>query len=108
MMGDAELESEYDVCDSGLTLKSTVYLVNHHGSSSSSSQLLLKTVQPEYAVISCGEDNDYGHPAESVIERLAEFGVEVYRTDMQGTIIAKSDGERIEWAVEHEETFEGD
>lgn len=100
MMGDAELESEYDMCDSGLPLKSTVYLVNHHGSSSSSSQQLLKTIQPEYAVISCGQNNDYGHPAGSVLERLEEFGVEVFRTDIQGTVTARTDGNEIQWAAE--------
>ncbi|MBQ8813217.1 MAG: MBL fold metallo-hydrolase [Lachnospiraceae bacterium] len=102
MMGDAEIESEYDVCDSGLELKSTVYMVNHHGSNSSSSQQLLKAVRPEFAVISCGLNNDYGHPAERVLERLQEFGVIVYRTDRQGSILAVTDGEKIEWSVEEE------
>lgn len=100
LMGDAEIESEYDVCEGNVPLQSTVYMVNHHGSNSSSSQQLLKTVRPEYGVISCGRDNDYGHPTENVLNRLAEYGVTVFRTDLLGTITAITDGEEIEWTWE--------
>ena len=54
----------------------------------------------DYAVISCGEDNSYGHPHQEVLGELAAEGVEVFRTDIQGSIVAVSDGERIEWKFE--------
>ena len=57
----------------------------------------LNAVHPKYAVISCGEGNSYGHPHAEVLNRLRSMGVEVFRTDEQGSIIASSDGENINW-----------
>lgn len=62
-------------------------IAGHHGSKSSTSAELLEAVQPRVAVISVGEDNGYGHPSEEVLNRLAEFGCTVYRTDENGTIL---------------------
>lgn len=93
--GDAGEESEYDMTQSGLPLQSTVLKVGHHGSATASSYAFLRSVQPEYAVISCGIHNDYGHPTKSVLSRLRDVGAQVYRTDMQGTIIAFSDGTNV-------------
>ena len=64
-----------------------VLVVGHHGSKYSTSAALLETVQPTYAFISVGENNYYGHPAQVILDRLAEFGCVVYRTDENGTII---------------------
>lgn len=93
--GDAQEASEYDMLQSGLPLTSTVLKVGHHGSSSSSSYAFLRAVSPKYAVISCGIHNDYGHPTKTVLSRLRDAGAKVYRTDMQGTIIATSDGKNV-------------
>ena len=60
-------------------------IVGHHGSKYSTSVELLEAGKPEIAVISVGE-NSYGHPTREVLDRLAEIGCEVYRTDQQGTI----------------------
>lgn len=97
--GDAETAEEQDVLDSGRKLESTVLKVAHHGSESSTGYLWLRTVSPKYAVISVGE-NDYGHPTESVLSRLRDAGVEIYRTDMQGTITCESDGKTVKFTVE--------
>ena len=67
--------------------KVDVLVVGHHGSKSSTCEHLLETLQPKYAMISVGEGNPYGHPAESVLDRLEEYGCIVYRTDKNGTII---------------------
>ena len=64
-----------------------IYKLGHHGSSTSSSQEFLDAVTPEISIISCGLDNDYGHPHEEVIDRLEKAGIEYYRTDELGTII---------------------
>lgn len=93
--GDAERESEQDMLDYGLELKSTLLKVGHHGSDSSTTYPFLREVMPEYAVISVGEGNSYGHPTEQVLSRLFDAGVTVYRTDQMGEIIVKSDGERL-------------
>jgi len=95
--GDAEREAENAVIESGVDLESTVLKVGHHGADSSTSYLFLREVMPKYAVISVGENNDYGHPTEEVLSRLRDADVTVYRTDIQGTIICKSDGKTVEF-----------
>lgn len=85
--GDAEVDAEQALVDHyGRGLHAVLYKAGHHGSSTSSSEALLSAVQPQAAAISCGRDNDYGHPHAEVLRRLAAYGVDVYRTDEQGTI----------------------
>ena len=62
-------------------------VAGHHGSADSTSRELLEAVKPETVIISVGEDNIYGHPATSLLQRLQEFGCSVYRTDLHGTIV---------------------
>ena len=61
--------------------------VGHHGSKTSSSQALIDIVRPEDSVISCGKGNKYKHPLTETLQRLADIGSNIYRTDVQGTII---------------------
>lgn len=63
-----------------------VLVAGHHGSKYSTSQALLEATQPQYAFISVGADNSYGHPTQEVLDRLREFGCMIYRTDLNGTI----------------------
>lgn len=95
--GDAEEASEAEMLTNGIDISADVYKVAHHGSRSASTQEFLNAVRPKYAVISCGEGNSYGHPHAEVLNRLRSMGVEVFRTDEQGSIIASSDGENITW-----------
>ncbi len=88
--GDAERESEADMIDSGCDLSATVLKVGHHGSDSSTSYPFLREIMPLYAVIPVGADNPYNHPSDAVLSRLRDAGVTVYRSDMQGHIIATS------------------
>lgn len=97
--GDAEADAEEDLCDSGQDLSADVYQVGHHGSSTSTSPEFLERIDPDYAVISCGVDNDYGHPHQETLDRLNEAGVEIFRTDEQGTIVASCDGQEITWST---------
>lgn len=64
-----------------------VLIAGHHGSKYSTSEELLQAIQPEVVIISAGEDNPYGHPAQEMLERLDTFGCRVYRTDEDGTIV---------------------
>ncbi|CAB1240862.1 MBL fold metallo-hydrolase [Ruminococcaceae bacterium BL-6] len=93
--GDAEKLSEKEMLNKNYDLKCDVLKCGHHGSSSSTSAAFLKAVSPQFAVISCGLNNDYGHPNKEVLSRLQKVGVKVYRTDLQGTILARCDGRSI-------------
>lgn len=93
--GDAGLPSEEAMIASGEKLKSDVILVGHHGSKHSSGQAFIQAVQPKYAVIQVGKNN-YGHPEEEVLARLTNANAKIYRTDVDGTIIFKSDGKNLE------------
>lgn len=84
--GDAENKEELDILHTSVNLKSTVLKVGHHGSASSTGEEFLAAVDPAVAVISCGEDNEYGHPTEEVLERLKSHEVQILRTDLQGDI----------------------
>lgn len=93
--GDAEREVEQVVLNRGETLKSTVLKVGHHGSDTSSSYVWLREIMPEYAVISVGTGNSYGHPTEETLSRLRDADVKTFRTDLQGDIICISDGKTV-------------
>ena len=90
--GDAESDSEEEMLHAGYDLRSDVLKCGHHGSSTSTSAAFLQAVQPTYAVISCGVDNDYGHPHRETLDKLNDAGVQIYRTDEQDTILAVCDG----------------
>lgn len=99
-MGDAEEEEEEDILRRNNNLKSDVLMVGHHGSNSSTSNKLLKAVKPQYAVISVGKDNSYGHPTEDTLKKLSSADVTVYRTDMQGDVFIASDGKTLTVSTE--------
>ncbi|MBQ5315701.1 MAG: MBL fold metallo-hydrolase [Oscillospiraceae bacterium] len=90
--GDASEYEENDILKSGADIDVDLLNVFHHGSSSSSGKEFLYNVSPEYCVIMCGADNSYGHPNKSTIERLEVYTDNIYRTDLQGTIICEMDG----------------
>ena len=98
--GDAENTSEKAMCESGIDLSCDVLVPGHHGSATATSWDFLQATVPEYAVISCGKDNQYGHPDKDVMDKLESMDIQVYRTDKQGTIIAVSDGTTITWDQE--------
>ena len=87
LTGDAEKEAEEDIVEKykGTELECDVYKMGHHGSRTSSSQALLDKATPDYVVVSCGVDNEYGHPHKEAMDRVS--GKKVYRTDTQGTIV---------------------
>lgn len=93
--GDAEREVEQAIINREGNLESTVLKVGHHGSETSSSYVWLREVMPEYAVISVGKGNTYGHPHDEVLSRLKDAGVKTFRTDLQGDIICTSDGKTV-------------
>lgn len=93
--GDATVTVENDLLQRNIDYSATILNVGHHGSKTSSSEKWLKAVDPEYAVICCGLNNDYGHPHQSVVNRLEEFGIKTYRTDLLGTIVFESNSKEF-------------
>lgn len=91
--GDAEWQSEAAILDAGCDVSCGVLKAGHHGSSTSNSYRWLLEADPQAMVISCGKNNDYGHPHEEVMSRLADAEIDVLRTDMQGHIVCVCDGE---------------
>lgn len=92
-----DLESDYEddlvrVAEGKLHKDIEIYKVGHHGSRTSSSEVLLNTIMPEVAIISCGENNKYGHPHEETLKKLAGGGAEIYRTDLSGSIVVTMNG----------------
>lgn len=95
LTGDAGEQSESEMLlSSAVSPKADVLKISHHGSRFSTSKQFLKVVQPKYAVISVGDKNVYGHPHRETLEKLK--GIQVYRTDRDGTIIFSTDGKKIE------------
>lgn len=76
-------------------LKADVLKVAHHGSTTSTSDRFLNAVAPDYAVISCGKGNSYGHPHEEILKKLQASGIQIFRTDEEGTVILQSNGKEI-------------
>ena len=101
LTGDMEADAERDLVNSGANLKVDVLQVGHHGSSTSTSYVFLNAVLPEMGIISCGVNNKYGHPHEETLSILRDAGVDVYRTDLLGTITVSSDGRNYTVATEH-------
>jgi DNA internalization-related competence protein ComEC/Rec2 len=93
--GDAGIASEKEMLKTGLDLSADVLKIGHHGSISSSSKEFLDAVNPSYAMICVGKNNDYGHPHAETLRALKERDIKLYRTDMQGTVVFTSDGKNI-------------
>lgn len=97
MTGDAEGTTENDILSTGIDLKADVWKAGHHGSITSNTDAILQAVNPQYTVISCGVNNQYGHPNLEILQRFAAQNIQIFRTDEQGTIVATSDGNQITW-----------
>ena len=86
LTGDAGYITENVLINNCNNLECTLYVVGHHGSAFSSSESFVNIMSPDYAFVSSGADNEYGHPAETTLDVLEKNNVTVYRTDIQGTI----------------------
>lgn len=102
--GDGEWQEEDDVIGwlnsdegkaTGVTGQATILVAGHHGSHTSSSRRFLAVVKPKYGIISCGKDNDFGHPHDSTLQNFKDQNARVYRTDELGTIVIGTDGKTL-------------
>lgn len=96
LTGDIEKEIEAELVEHYPTqLQVDVLKVPHHGSKTSSTPAFLQAVKPEFAVMSLGKDNRYGHPHREVTQRYVASHIPVRRTDQEGTLVYRTDGETI-------------
>lgn len=94
-MGDAEKQAEAELLSKGLDLSADVIKVGHHGSDTSTTDKLLDAVKPRYAFVTCGAGNSYGHPDKSTLNKLKARNITAYRSDLNGTVVAATDGSQI-------------
>lgn len=95
--GDAETEEETAlVAQYGGALHSTLLKAGHHGSATSSTEDFLKSVSPQAIAISCGLENDYGHPHAAALRRMQQTNAEIWRTDEQGSVTFLWDGTALQ------------
>ena len=106
--GDMEKDAETDMLDYGMDVSADVLKVGHHGSSTSTGYRFLYEVDPEYAVVSLGKDNTYGHPHRETVAIFADAGVPMLRTDELGTILAVSNGNEVTFTWEKQSAQPGD
>ncbi|MGA3292638.1 MAG: DNA internalization-related competence protein ComEC/Rec2 [Candidatus Acidiferrales bacterium] len=95
LTGDIERPVEEQFVAEGAPVEAAFLKVPHHGSKTSSTEAFLAAVAPRVAVVSVGESNPFGHPAQSVIERYSNAGVQLLRTDRDGAITAITDGQNL-------------
>ncbi|MEI7885282.1 MAG: ComEC/Rec2 family competence protein [Clostridia bacterium] len=85
-MGDAGIINEKEILNNWSSGSLEFLKIGHHGSNTASSKEFLKRLDPKIAAISCGKDNDYGHPHKEILEKLAKISSQVYRTDELGDL----------------------
>ena len=96
-MGDAALKAEQDTMELwGDCLPSDLIKVGHHGSADSTNIHFLRKVAPQYAILTCGAGNLYGHPHAALLRRLSSCGIQVLRSDEKGRITVMTDGKSME------------
>lgn len=97
--GDAEQQTEHRMLTKDLNLQVDLLKVSHHGSKYATAADFLERVKPAVAIVSCGEWNRYGHPAQVVLDRLKAAGVKLYRTDLQGEITITTRGKENDYKI---------
>ena len=100
LTGDLECPGEIAMLAGGVTKRSNVLKVGHHGAKTSTCPSFVDTIQPEHAVISAGKNNRYNHPTLEVLSNLVARGAQIWRTDQQGTVVITSDGTNYWVAVQ--------
>ncbi len=96
LMGDAEIETEESILQSGMEVSADVLKVGHHGSNTATSDYFLTAVSPSIAIVSAGEDNPYGHPHQETLDKLIANQITVYGTYQSGTITISANSTSIQ------------
>ena len=95
--GDLGLIPEREITERYDLPQGLIYVADHHGSGFSSDEEFFVKMQPSATIISCGRDNDYGHPAQRVLKLCETYNSKIYRTDQQGTIRMRTNGRLVQY-----------
>lgn len=98
--GDCRKGSFKDIIKAGYDVDVDILKAAHHGAYNATDKKVLEAVTPEWALVSCGLDNTYGHPHDEVMDLFVDYEIDFYRTDYNGTITIKTDGETYEVSAE--------
>ncbi|RGY01879.1 DNA internalization-related competence protein ComEC/Rec2 [Blautia sp. OF03-15BH] len=98
--GDLGEEGEQELLEAGTDLRAAVLKVGHHGSRFSTGEDFLEAISPGFAVISCAEDNRYGHPAPETVERLERAGCRIFYTMKSGAVTLYPVNGKKGWKLE--------
>lgn len=98
---DLEVKGEAMILEQYIFTETDILKVGHHGANTSTSEMWLSALQPKDAVISVGKNNRYGHPNETILARLENYQIKIWRTDMDGAIVVyvKPTGYRIDTTI---------
>lgn len=99
--GDAEKSEEKKITESGFDVSADVLKVGHHGSNTSTNDDFLEKVNPQLALISCGENNDYGHPHKETTAKLEDSNITSLRTDKLGDILVNLSDNKIKISTDN-------
>lgn len=96
LTGDATADDELKMLQSGIEVKANIMKLGHHGSSTSTHPTFLREVNPEVAIYSAGLNNTYGHPHDEVVKLVQNSKIQLYGTDVHGTVIVTTDGKEYQ------------
>lgn len=96
LTGDSTTDGELKMLESGIGVKADILKLGHHGSSTSTHPTFLKEVNPAFAIYSAGLNNTYGHPHEEVVNLVQSSGIQLYGTDIHGTVMVTTDGKNYQ------------
>lgn len=100
LTGDIEAEQEHVLISTFPSIGVTILKVSHHGSKTATPSEFIEAVEPHFAVISCGKDNTFGHPAPEVVQRIEDVNIEILRTDLNGRVEFVTDGVKFSKRLE--------
>ncbi|RDW15475.1 MBL fold metallo-hydrolase [Oceanobacillus chungangensis] len=103
--GDAGKSEELEMIGTRIDIEADILQLGHHGSNTSTDKAFLQAVSPSIAIYSAGLDNSYGHPSQEVVSTVLNEGIELYGTDVNGTIIVTTDGEDYSIATNKDGTI---
>lgn len=103
--GDAGKSEELKMINGGIDIEADVLRLGHHGSNTSTDPAFIQAVKPSVAIYSAGANNSYGHPHPDVVARIQDAGIPLYGTDVHGTILVTTDGNKYDILTQEDGTI---